>query len=168
MTGRRVVIGHMHRWDTHWRHNERYGVSNHQLLDYSLNRLFRCRSTSKFRVTGLCGGNSLVTSEFPAQRASNAEIVSNVTMALGQIMAWCRTGAKPLSEPMMWHERLKSLVTWLFIQHHVYANNKLESCAALCKGTHWCGLPPQRVINAEYVPMVTCNDVCFLQVCSLI
>ena len=32
--------------------------------------------TPKLRVTGLCGGNSLVTGEFPAQRASNAENVS--------------------------------------------------------------------------------------------
>ena len=29
--------------------------------------------TSKLRVTGLCEGNSPVTGEFPAQRASNAE-----------------------------------------------------------------------------------------------
>ena len=29
--------------------------------------------TSKLRVTGLCEGNSPVTDEFPAQRASNAE-----------------------------------------------------------------------------------------------
>ena len=38
----------------------------------------RCRSkkTSKLRVTGLCVGNSLLTGEFPAQRASNAENVS--------------------------------------------------------------------------------------------
>ena len=37
-----------------WRHNERDGVSNHQLLDCLLNRLFRRRSkkTSKLRVTG--------------------------------------------------------------------------------------------------------------------
>ena len=43
-----------------------------------LNRLFRGRSkkTSKLRVTGLCAGNSPVTGEFPAQRASNAENVS--------------------------------------------------------------------------------------------
>ena len=32
--------------------------------------------TSKLRVTGLCEGNSPVTGEFPAQRASNAENVS--------------------------------------------------------------------------------------------
>ena len=32
--------------------------------------------TSKLRVTGLCAGGLLVTGEFPAQRASNAEIVS--------------------------------------------------------------------------------------------
>ena len=58
-----------------WRHNVRDGVSNHQSHDCLFNRLFRRRSkkTSKLRVTGLCEGNSPVTSEFPAQRASNAE-----------------------------------------------------------------------------------------------
>ena len=61
-----------------WRHNERDGVSNHQPHDCLLNRLFRHRSqkTSKLRVTGFCEGNSPVTGEFPAQRASNAEKVS--------------------------------------------------------------------------------------------
>ena len=60
------------------RHNERDGVSNHRRRDRLINRLFRRRSktTSKLRVTGLCEGNSPVTGEFPAQRASNAEIVS--------------------------------------------------------------------------------------------
>ena len=61
-----------------WRHSERVGVSNHQSHDCLLNRLFRRKSkkTSKLRVTGLCAGNSPVTGEFPAQRASNAENVS--------------------------------------------------------------------------------------------
>ena len=36
----------------------------------------RSKATSKLRVTGLCEGNSPVTGEFPAQRASNAENVS--------------------------------------------------------------------------------------------
>ena len=65
-----------HCWITlHWRHDERDGVSNHRPHDCLLNRLFRRRSkkTSKLRVTGLCAGNSPVTGEFPAQRASNAE-----------------------------------------------------------------------------------------------
>ena len=55
----------------HWRYNKRDGVSNHRRFDWLLlNRLFRRRSkkTSKLRVTGLCGGNSPVTGEFPAQR----------------------------------------------------------------------------------------------------
>ena len=34
------------------------------------------RKITKLRVTGLCEGNSPVTGEFPAQRASNAENVS--------------------------------------------------------------------------------------------
>ena len=58
-----------------WRHIERDGVSNHPSLDCLLNRLFRCTSkkTSRLRITGLCEGNSPVTGEFPAQRASSAE-----------------------------------------------------------------------------------------------
>ena len=36
----------------------------------------RSKKTSKPRVTGLCEGNSPVTGEFPAQRASNTENVS--------------------------------------------------------------------------------------------
>ena len=61
-----------------WRHNGRDGVSNHQPHECLLKRLFmrRPKRTSKLRVTGLCAGNSLVTGEFPAQRASNAENVS--------------------------------------------------------------------------------------------
>ena len=60
-----------------WRHNGHDSVSNHQPHRCLLNRLFWCRSkTSKFRVTGLCAGNSPGTSEFPAQMASNAENVS--------------------------------------------------------------------------------------------
>ena len=56
----------------------RDSVSNHQLHDCLLNRLFRRRSkkTSKFRVTGLCAGNSPGTGEFPTQMASYAENVS--------------------------------------------------------------------------------------------
>ena len=51
-----------------WRHNGHDGVLNHQPHDYLPNRLFRRRSkkTSKFRVTCLCAGNSIVTGEFPA------------------------------------------------------------------------------------------------------
>ena len=61
-----------------WRHNERDGVSNHRCPDCLPNRLFwrRSKRTWKLCVTGLCEGNSPVTGEFPAQRASNAEIVS--------------------------------------------------------------------------------------------
>ena len=61
-----------------WRNNEHDGVSDHQPQGCLLNRLFRHRSEkiSRLRVTGLCEGNSPVTSEFPAQRASNVENAS--------------------------------------------------------------------------------------------
>ena len=61
-----------------WCHNERNGVSNHRRLHCLLNFLFsrRSKKTSKLSVIGLCMGNSPVTGEFPAQKASNAENVS--------------------------------------------------------------------------------------------
>ena len=61
-----------------WRHNGCDGVWNHQAHDCILNRFFfRCRSrkSSKLRITGLCGGNSPVTGDFPAQRDSNTKNV---------------------------------------------------------------------------------------------
>ena len=66
------------RFALQWRHNGRDSVSNHQPHDCLLNCLFRRRSkkTWKLRITGLCGGNSPGTGEFPAQMASNAENVS--------------------------------------------------------------------------------------------
>ena len=59
------------------RHNESDGVSNHRRLRCLLNCCFRRRSkkTTKLRVTCLCAGNSPVTGEFPARKASNAENV---------------------------------------------------------------------------------------------
>ena len=63
----------------HRRHNGRDGISNDRRLDCLLNSLFRRRSkkASQLRVFGLCDGNSPGSGEFPAQRASNAESVSN-------------------------------------------------------------------------------------------
>ena len=68
-------ISSIHYSSLQWRHNGRYGVLYHQPHDCLLNRLFRCRSTknSKLCVTGFCVGNSLVTGEFSAQVASNAD-----------------------------------------------------------------------------------------------
>ena len=65
-------------WALQWRHDGRDSISNHQPHDCLLNRLFRRRSkkASKLRVTDLCEGNSLVSGEFPAQMASDAENVS--------------------------------------------------------------------------------------------
>ena len=64
-----------------WRRNECDGVSNHRRLHCLLNCWFRrtSKKTSKLRVTGLCAGNSPVTGEFPAQKASNAGNVHLMT-----------------------------------------------------------------------------------------
>ena len=73
-TSNRAVDSHA----LQWRDNGRDGVSNNQPHVCLLNRLFRRRSkkTSKLCVTGLCEGNSPLTGEFPAQKASNAENIS--------------------------------------------------------------------------------------------
>ena len=61
-----------------WRHIERHGASNYQSHDGLLNRLFRriSKKTPKLRDTEHCEGNSPVTGEFPAQKASGAKSVS--------------------------------------------------------------------------------------------
>ena len=63
----------------HWCHNGLDSASNHQPHDCLLKRLLRrgSKKTSKLRVTGLCVGSSPETGESLAQRASNAENVSN-------------------------------------------------------------------------------------------
>ena len=89
-----------------WRHNERDGIPNHQPYDCLLNRLFRHRlkKTSKLRVTSLCAGNSPVTSEFPTQMASNAEIVS--IWWHHHVITWHQFSPKPLPEPLL-------MVNWI-------------------------------------------------------
>ena len=84
-----------------WRHNGHNGVSNHQPHDCLLNHLFshRSKKTSKACVTGLCDGNSVVTGEFPAQRASNMEKAS-----------------------IWWHHH--EIGTAVFSSHFVFENNK--------------------------------------------
>ena len=78
MSPRQPLLGLLWEWSSHsllWCYNGHDGISNHQPHDCLLSRLFRHRSkkTSKLRVTGLCGGNSPVTGEFPTQMASNVE-----------------------------------------------------------------------------------------------
>ena len=92
---RHLAVSHHNENHTlQWRHNERHGVSNHRGLHSLLNCWFRRRSkkTLKLRVTGLCAGNSPVTGEFPAQKASNAENVS-----IDDIMTFSETGCYPIS-----------------------------------------------------------------------
>ena len=84
-----------------WHHNGRDCVSNHQPHDWLLSLLSRrtSKKTSKLRVTGLCAGNSSVTSEFPAQMGSNAENISiwwrhhgcnHSSMSVGYFtFSWC-------------------------------------------------------------------------------
>ena len=62
----------------HWHHNEHLSISNHRLLDFLFNRLFRLTSTktSKPALLALCEGNPPVTGQFPSQRASSAKTLS--------------------------------------------------------------------------------------------
>ena len=79
-------------------------LSNHQPHNCLLSRLFRRRSkkTSKLHVTGLCAGNSPVTGEFPAQRASNAE---NVSIWWHQYERW--QAITWTSYYTIWHHKLQ-------------------------------------------------------------
>ena len=58
--------------------NERHGVSNLLQVDCLLSRLFRLstKQISNLALLTLCAWNPPVTSGYPAQRTSNAEIIS--------------------------------------------------------------------------------------------
>ena len=90
-----------------WRHNGRDGVSNHQSHDFLLNCLFRPRlkKTSKLRDTVLCGGNSPVTCEFPAQMASNAK---NVSIGWRHHVSPTKRGSSIECLPTPWYHHNKS------------------------------------------------------------
>ena len=92
-----------------WRQNEHDGVSNHWSLDCLPNCLSRPRSKkiSKLCVTGLCEGNSPVTGELPAQRASNAENVS---------IWWCHH-VQCSQVPGSWTEQLRCWTHWGLVTH---------------------------------------------------
>ena len=115
-----------------WGHNGGDGVSNHQPHDCLLNRLFRRRSKkkSKLRVTGLCGGNSPGTGDFPAQRASNEENVSIWWRHHDPNQTWptpwlimCIVGSSGHQEPWNWismiNESLFCMWRYLDMRHHM-------------------------------------------------
>ena len=98
-----------------WRYNGHDGVSNPQPRYCLLNRLFRRRSkkTSKLHVTSLCAGKSPVTGEFPAQMASNAEIVS----------IWWRHHYKFRFKVQLSQQRTLHYLKWTWLtqyQHYFY------------------------------------------------
>ena len=134
-----------------WRPNGHDGISNHQPHNCLLNHLFRCRSkkTLKLRVTGLCVGNSPVTSEFPAQMASNAENVSiyDVIMCNCQELQWCQTRF------MMF--KITSNLTCLFNSMFRGTLKKTSKPAllTLCEGNPSVtgGFPSQRANYAESI-----------------
>ena len=121
-----------------WRHNEPDGVSNHRRLDCLLNRLFRCRSkkTSKLRVTGLYEGNSPVTGEFPAQRASNAENVSiwwRHHESLFKLKS-CEPAKKKKTWSEWWQSFQMKAVSWIMRKRRdivgpVLVNTRVNTCA---------------------------------------
>ena len=108
------------------------GVSNHKPRDCLLNRLLRLRSkkTSKLRVTGLCAGNSPVTGEFPAQRASNAENVSiwwrhHETSLSSSLPFRCMRGQIAMISILLSSENNASNIT-------MHANSKIDFHLKFC------------------------------------
>ena len=67
----------------------------------------RSKKTSTLRVTGLCKGNSPMTGEFPAQRSSNEENVSN----------WCshHEFTAPAESPDIHRDNSYTHSQWFFL-----------------------------------------------------
>ena len=116
-----------------WCHNECDAFSNHRNHDCLLNHLFRTRSkkTSKLHVTGLCEGNSLMTSEFPAQMPVTRRVFpfEDVIMSINEI---CSTGRSSY-----WQPPVPPLMTKLVsgqIADNLHHDNR-HSIPLLMKGT---------------------------------
>ena len=80
------------------------------------------KKKKKIRVTGLCAGNSLVTDEFPAQRASNAKNVSIWWRHHGCVLCW-----QPPKKPF----ETKGRVSIDFRRYHTYMTSLLSSQACI-------------------------------------
>ena len=74
----------------HWRHNDHYGVSNHQPHGCLLNCLFRRRSkkTSKLRVTGLYAGKSPGQVNSPHKGPVTRKMFPFGDVIMGAILIW--------------------------------------------------------------------------------
>ena len=103
------------------------------------------KKKSKLRVTGLCAGNSPVTGEFPAQRASNAENVS--IWWRHHALQWRHDERGGVSN----HRRLDYLFNRLFSRRSK-KTSKLR-ITGLCEGNSPVTgeFPSQRTSNAENV-----------------
>ena len=110
----RGIVAYKSWWSLEWRHNEHDGISNHQPHHCLLKHLLghRSKKTSKLPVTGLCAGNSPVTSEFPIHMASNVENVS---------IWWRHRGLGCFKSPHMHQARGRQI-----IQTHLLAITQLK------------------------------------------
>ena len=81
------------------------------------------KKTSNLRVTGLCGGNSPVTDEFPAQMASSAENISiwwRHNAAGTHAMLCCKHGSRTLTSTK--RRPAPSVFVYLGLQDHALFN----------------------------------------------
>ena len=127
-----------------WRHYGHDGVSHHQPRHCLFNRLYRRRSkkTSKLRVTGLCAGNSPVTGEFHAQRASNAENIS----IWWRHLAYSRCTRYLPEEPVMAPDKLVTQKSqagwagsggWSWICEGKFLHHMFNSRTPFCREWGW-------------------------------
>ena len=136
----RGITSYIASWASHhalrWCHNERDGVSKHQPHYCLFNHLFRrtSKKTSKLRVTGLCVGNSLVTGEFPAQMASNAENV---------FIWWRHHGLPQICQLWCWIVKYLSAdlpifttLAW-YMDHSGYGLGQWEKALLFNAFSHW-------------------------------
>ena len=156
-----------------WRHNGRDDVSNHQSHNCLLNRLFRRRAkkTSKLRVTGLCAGNSPVTSEFPVQRAGDAENFS----------IWWRLHEYthlPFYHISTYHRYMEfflvdvknlSILSILHSQHHGYwwlGHTKIQGINSIVLTQNISFSAPEGLDHVIFPRYVTSFGILFWHICS--
>ena len=126
--------------------------------------MHRSKETSKLCVTGLCAGKPLLTGEFPAQRASNAENVSiwwrhHVTLSSDGTLDVSSRRETLAGYMEIWRWRHMSCIGTKHLTNYstTWANKqdiKVPHCCPFTKGNPcWRGFLSQKASNSETVSL---------------
>ena len=105
---------------SHWRHNQRHGVSNHRQLECLFNHLFRLisKKASKPALLALCRGILRWTVDSPHKRISSGESVSMPSRQYAMMLHYNVFCAYLVTVACEWYDVVGG-ATWLWVLHFI-------------------------------------------------